>query len=167
MLMGQTYRQQYGLKNTCFILANLYGMYDNFDPEKSHVVPALIKKFLDAKEQNIPVVKCWGTGKGATRDLLFCQDAANALTKAVIDQFDHDKPINLGTGKDISIYDLAHLIKKIIGYQGDIVFDGSVSDGQPKRLLDVSRAKALLGWQAEADLETGLRATIEWYRSTK
>jgi GDP-L-fucose synthase len=160
--MSQAYRQQFGLKTTCFILANLYGLYDTFDPKRSHVVPALIKKFIEAKEKNKPTVECWGSGS-ATRDLLFSGDVADLLTKVIIDRFDHDEPINIGSGKDISIYDLAYLIKELTGYSGNIVFTGEVSDGQPKRLLDVSRAKELLNWTATTSLEEGLKRTIDWY----
>jgi GDP-L-fucose synthase len=164
---SQYYRQQFGLKSTCFIMANLYGKHDNFNPNSSHVVPALIKKFVEAKENNLPEVKCFGTGN-ATRDLLNAQDCAQAIAHTILSQFDYPEPINLGTGKDISIYDLAHLIAKLVGYtDGKIVFSGEVGDGQPKRLLDVSRAKQLLNWEAAISLEDGLKETIEWYRQNR
>jgi GDP-L-fucose synthase len=164
--MSQSYRQQFGLKTTCFVLANLYGIYDHFIGEDNHVVPALIKKFLDAKENNSSYVECWGSGM-ASRDLFFSQDVSDILTQAVLTNFDHSEPINLGTGKEITIKDLAELIKELTEYQGEIVFNGAVSDGQPRRCLDVSRAKALLNWEAKIDLRAGLQATIEWYKANK
>lgn len=166
MKMSQDYRAQYGLKSTCFILANLYGSHDNFNLKSSHVVPALIRKFLKAKENNNATVECWGTGT-ASRDLFFSSDLANILTKVVQDRFDYPEPINLGTGVEISIKDLAYLIKDLTGYHGQVVFTGEVSDGQPRRCLDVSRAKALLNWTAQTDLKTGLIKTIEWYQANK
>lgn len=166
MKMGQDYRQQYGLKSTCFILANLYGSNDNFNLHSSHVIPALIRKFVAAKENNEPQMNCWGTGS-ATRSFLFAEDLADALTKAVREGFDHPEPINLGTKEEISIYKLAYLIKELVGYSGDVVFDGSVSDGQPRRLLDTTRAKNLFGWEAKTSLKDGLIKTIEWYRANK
>jgi GDP-L-fucose synthase len=166
MKMGQDYRQQYGLKNTCFILANLYGSHDNFNLRSSHVIPALIRKFVSAQENNEPQVSCWGTGM-ATRSFLFVEDLAQVLTQAVRERFDHSQPINLGTKEEISIYKLAYLIKDLTGYQGEVVFDGSVSDGQPRRLLDVSRARHLLSWEAPTLLKDGLAKTIAWYRSNQ
>lgn len=163
MKMGQDYRKQYGLKNTCFVLANLYGFHDNFDLQSSHVIPALIRKFIAAKENNEPQVNCWGTGM-ATRSFLFAEDLADALTKAVKNGFDHSEPINLGTREEISIYKLAYLIRELVGYNGEVVFDGSISDGQPRRLLDVSRAKNLLNWEAKTSLKEGLIRTIDWYQ---
>jgi nucleoside-diphosphate-sugar epimerase len=166
MKMGQDYRKQYGLKNTCFILANLYGFHDNFNLKSSHVIPALIRKFVVAKEKGDLQVSCWGTGM-ATRSFLFAEDLATALTKAVQERFDHPTPINLGTKEEISIYKLAYLIRDLTGYSGDVIFDGSVSDGQPRRLLDTSRAKSLLNWEAKTSLKEGLIKTIEWYRANK
>src|ERR1700733_1205261 len=164
--MSQDYREQFGLKTTCFILANLYGLYDTFDPNRSHVVPALIKKFIEAKETNKPFVECWGTGK-ASRDLLFSGDVCDIITKSIINHFDYHDPINVGSGSDITIYDLAHLIKELTGYHGNIVFTGEVSDGQPKRLLDTSRAKKLLNWTATTTLTDGLKQTIAWYQENR
>jgi GDP-L-fucose synthase len=166
MKMAQDYRQQYGLKSTSFILANLYGMHDHFDLKNSHVVPALIRKFSEAKENNSEAVECWGDGT-PTRDLFFCKDLGDILTQIVINRFDYPQPINLGTGKDIAIDNLASLIASKIGYKGLIIFKGAVSNGQPKRVLNVSRARQLLSWQATTSLEDGLSQTIEWYRANK
>lgn len=162
MMLGQTYRQQYGIGGAHFIPVNMYGEHDNFDLTNSHVIPALIRKFHEAKRNNTNV-ECWGTGT-ATREFLYAGDTTQVLAKAILANFDHSEPINLGTGTDISIKELASLIAKLTDYQGQIVFDGSVSDGQPKRLLDVSRAKKLLNWTAQIDLEEGLRKTIRWYQ---
>lgn len=161
--MSQAYREQYSLKTTCFVLANLYGPYDNFDLQDSHVIPALINKFVNAKNNNLPTVSLWGTGE-ATREFLYAPDCAEAIVNAVISDFDYSEPINLGTGKEISIKNLATLIKELVGYNGDIVCSGEVSDGQPRRCLDVNRAKQMLNWEAKTSLREGLIKTIEWYQ---
>jgi GDP-L-fucose synthase len=166
LMLSQTYRAQYGIKGACLIPVNMYGAYDHFDLVNSHVIPALINKFVAAKETNAPQVKCWGTGN-ATREFLAARDCAQAIVKAITTNFDYPDPINLGVGKDISIRNLACLIRELVGYQGDIVFDGTVGDGQPKRMLDVSRSNQLLGWTAETDLETGLKETIAWYLANR
>jgi len=164
MKMSQDYRQQFGLKSTTFILANLYGLHDNFDPKKSHVMPALIRKFCEAKRNNFPTVECWGTGS-ATRSFLFSEDLANCLSGAVDSSFDYHLPINLAPSDDISIRELAYLIAELTGYQGTITFSGGL-DGQPKRLLDVSRAAEMLNWRATTNLTDGLKRTIEWYKES-
>lgn len=166
LMMSQTYRKQYGFSGAHLIPVNLYGEYDHFDLVNSHVIPALIRKFDNAIDNNLPQVECWGTGE-ATREFLYAGDAATAISKAVLSEFDCDLPINLGTGKDISIKDLAYLIKELTGYTGQIVFTGEVSDGQPKRMLDVSRAYQLLDWKAETQLREGLKKTIAWFRANK
>ncbi len=166
LMLGQTYRQQYGMAGAHLIPVNMYGEHDNFDLTYSHVIPALVRKFEEAIQNNSDAVKCWGTGE-ATREFLYAGDCARAIAQAVTIGFDSNLPINLGIGQDISIKDLAHLIKDLTGYQGGIVFTGEVSDGQPKRMLDVSRAKQLLNWTADTPLETGLVKTIEWYRQAK
>ena len=163
MMLGQTYRQQYGFTGAHLIPVNMYGEHDSFDDQKSHVIPALIKKFLHAKENKLSSVECLGTG-AATREFLYAGDAAEVIVKAVLTGFDCDLPINLGIGKDITIKNLAILIKDLIGYEGDITFKSDGLDGQPKRLLDVSRAKKLLGWTAKTSLEEGLIKTINWYQ---
>lgn len=167
MLLGQTYREQYGFTGAHLIPVNLYGPGDHFKNEaKSHVIPALIKKFDDAILNSSPEVECWGTGK-ISREFLYVEDAAQAISKAVLTGFDSDLPINLGSGTNITIKKLACLISSLTGYSGDIVFNGQVSDGQQERLLDVSRAKDLLGWTASTSFRSGLIKTIEWYRMNK
>lgn len=163
MLLGQTYRQQYGIGGAHLIPVNMFGPEDSFDPEKSHVVPAIIKKTIEAKLNGSSKVYCWGSGE-ATRELFYVEDCAEAIIKAITMELDTDLPINLGTGKDISIYDLAHLIAKLVGFEGEVVFENKGLDGQPKRQLCTNRAKQLLNFEAKTDLETGLKKTIEWYK---
>lgn len=165
LMLSQTYREQYGYKGAHLIPVNLYGEHDHFDLVNSHVIPALIRKFDTAVKNSQPVVECWGTGE-ATREFLYAGDAAQAISKAVLTGFDSPLPINLGIGHDISISDLSTMIAKLIGFKGKINFNGDVSDGQPKRMLDVSRAKALLNWEASTSLEVGLQRTIHWYQTS-
>jgi len=166
LMLGQTYRQQYNIGGAHLIPVNMYGEYDSFDLTYSHVIPALIRKFEEAIYSDNPIVNCWGTGE-ATREFLYAGDASEAICKAIDNNFDTSLPINLGVGRDISIKELSHLIGSITGFQGEIVFTGEVSDGQPKRLLDVSRAKKMLGWTAKTDFKIGLMRTIRWYRQNK
>jgi GDP-L-fucose synthase len=162
LMLHQTYREQYGFKGAHLIPVNLYGEHDHFDLVNSHVIPALINKFTNSVKNGDPYVECWGSGE-ATREFLYAGDAADAISEAVLTGFDSDLPINLGTGKEISIKELAELIKELTGYTGEIVFNGTVSDGQPKRMLDVSRAKELLNWTANTSLREGILKTITWY----
>lgn len=170
--MGNAFREQWGIKGAHLIPGNMFGEMDHFDLTNSHVIPALIYKFSkprltqrsfhnkDGSMTNaIPV---WGTGK-ATREFLYAGDCAKAIFKAVTQKLDTPLPINIGTGCDISIKELAYLIAKLTGYDGDIMFTGEVSDGQPKRRLDVTRAKEMLGFEASVGLEEGLKRTIKWY----
>jgi len=166
LVLGQSYRQQYNMGGAHLIPVNLYGEHDHFDLINSHVIPALIRKFDTAIENKSTTVECWGTGE-ATREFLYAGDAARAILKAVVMGLDTELPINLGTGTDISIRDLAYLIKDLTGFTGEIVFNGSVSNGQPKRMLDVTRSKTMLDWTAETELRTGLIRTIDWYRQNK
>lgn len=166
LLMGQTYRDQYGIGGAHLIPVNLYGENDHFNLINSHVIPALIRKFDNAIDKNLHHVECWGTGE-ATREFLYAGDAAEVIVKTVTTNFDSPLPINLGTGKDISIKDLAYLIKELTGFTGDIIFNGAVSDGQPRRMLDVSRAREMLDWTAKTEFREGLRKTIDWYRANK
>lgn len=163
LMLSQTYREQYGFSGAHLIPVNMYGEHDRFDLINSHVIPALIRKFVNAHEHEVSLVDVWGTGE-ATREFLYVGDAAEAISKAVLTNFDYSMPINLGTGTDIKIYSLAFLINDLVGYDGIINFTGEVSDGQPKRMLDVTRAKELLGWSAKTELRDGLIRTIEWYK---
>jgi GDP-L-fucose synthase len=166
LILQSEYRKQYGLKGAHLIPINLMGPGDSFDDTKSHVIPALIKKFVDAVDNNKPQVFCYGTGT-ATREFLAAEDCAEAIVKAISVELDYEGPINLGTGKSILIKDIAELIGELTGYKGKIVFTGEVGDGQPLRQLDVSRAKAVLGWEAKIDLREGLKRTIKWYKENK
>lgn len=166
MLLFQSMKQQYGTKGAHLIPVNMYGEEDHFDLENSHVIPALIRKFVEATEKNLPQVFCWGTGS-ATREFFYAGDCAEAIVQAVEQQLDTHLPINLGTGIDISIKDLSFLIAELTGFRGEIVFTGEVSDGQPKRMLDVSRAKELLNFSAKTNLIDGLKKTISWYKKYK
>lgn len=162
LMLQQTYREQFGFSGCHLIPVNLYGEYDHFNLTNSHVIPAMIRKFSDAIKNNSKYIECWGTGD-ATREFLYAGDAAIAIVKAITSNIDYPLPINLGTGKDISIRDLAYLIKKIFKYNGEIIFNKDSSNGQPKRMLDVSRAKEILDWEAITNLENGLIKTINWF----
>ncbi len=162
LMLGQTYRQQYGIGGAHLIPVNMYGEHDHFDLTNSHVIPALIRKF-DEANKNGTNVECWGSGE-ATREFLYAGDTAQAIIKAVSMNFDSSLPINLGTGQDISIKKLAYLIGNLMNFKGEIIFQDEGLDGQPKRMLDVSRAKQLLNWEAKVSLKDGLLKTIEWYR---
>lgn len=162
LTMAQAYQQEYGLNSIYLLPVNLYGPRDHFDPRVSHVIPALIKKFVDARLQNAKEVTAWGTGR-ATREFLYVQDAARGITLAAL-QLDTLIPVNLGSGMEISITDLTELIADLTGYDGQIIWDTTKPDGQPKRMLDTSRAKKLFDWQATTDFRTGLRNTIDWYQ---
>jgi len=165
LVQAQAYRQQYGFNAIYLLPVNLYGPGDNFNPKSSHVIPALIRKFIEAKKQNQPSVSIWGTGK-ATREFLYVEDAAEAIILAT-QKYDKSDPVNIGAAFEISIKDLAKLIKKIVGYKGKIVWDTTKPDGQPRRKLDVSRAKKEFRFKSKTNFEEGLRKTIEWYRKQK
>jgi GDP-L-fucose synthase len=162
LVMAQGYRQQYGLRSIYLIPANLYGPGDNMDPETSHVIPALIKKCVDAVAQGAGEITAWGDGS-PTREFLYVEDAARGIMLAT-ERYDDPEPMNLGTGEEISIRDLLALIADLTGFCGRIVWDRAMPGGQRRRRLDVSRASAALGFRAEVPLVEGLRATIEWYR---
>lgn len=161
LVQAQAYRQQYGFNAIYLLPVNLYGPRDNFKPESSHVIPALIKKIVEAKKSESPVVEVWGTGN-ATREFLYVEDAARAIVLAT-EKYNKSEPVNIGAGMEISIRDLALTIMDIVGYKGEIKFDSSKPDGQPRRSLDVSRAKNEFGYTAQVDFKDGLRKTIEWY----
>jgi len=157
---GQAYREQYGLDTVYLLPANLYGPRDNFDLETSHVVPALIRKMVAGTEQ----VVLWGDGS-PTREFLYVDDAADAFVAAA-DRYDGREPLNIGTGAEISIRELASTIAELTGFEGEIAWDASMPNGQPRRRLDTSRAEELLGWHARTPLREGLERTIAWYRSS-
>lgn len=163
-VMLDAYRREYGFNGVYLIPVNLYGPGDNFDLQSSHVIAALIRKFCDAVDQGRDLVECWGTGK-ASREFLYVEDAAEAIITAA-EVHNDSQPINLGSGREITIGDLAALIARLCGYNGKIVWDARRSDGQPRRRLDTTRAEKLLGWRANVDLEEGLRRTIEWWRTS-
>lgn len=164
--MTQAYKKQYGFKAVSLVPANLFGSYDHFSLTNSHCIPALIRKFYEAKLNNEPNVKCWGSGL-ATREFLEAGDCAKAIVKCLVNEIDYDQPINIGVGQDISIFDLAHLIASLIDYKGEVIFTGEVSDGQPRRMLDVSRAKEIIGFTAQTTLRDGLIKTIEYYKDNR
>ncbi len=161
LVQSQAYRQQYGFNAINLLLVNLYGPGDKFDNDRSHVVPALIKKFLVAKQKKSPSVTVWGTGK-STREFLYVEDAARAIALAT-EKYDNPNPINIGSGMEISIKDLARLTKQLIGYKGKIIWDRTKPNGQPRRSLDVNKARKEFGFFATTKFEIGLKKTIEWY----
>ena len=165
LVQAQGYREQYGLNAIYLLPVNLYGPDDNFDPASSHVIPALIKKCVDAVKLGAPAIEVWGTGS-ATREFLYVDDAAEGIVLAT-EKYNGPEPINLGSGNEISIRDLVTLIAKETGFGGEIKWDASRPDGQPRRALDVSRAIELLNFRAQTDFVDGLRRTIEWYRNDR
>jgi GDP-L-fucose synthase len=158
-----TYRGQYGLRSAVLVPSNLYGPEDHFDEERSHVIPALVRRFVEAAESDAPSVMNWGTGR-PTREFLHVADAARAIALAA-ERLDEPGPVNLGTGVETSIADLTRVVADAVGYRGRLEWDTSKPDGQPRRFLDVSRARELLGFEAEIPLEAGIRETVEWYRA--
>ncbi|MBA3314689.1 MAG: GDP-L-fucose synthase [Planctomycetota bacterium] len=162
-VMLDAYKLQYGMKSVVVVPVNLYGPGDNFDPGSSHVVPALIRKCVEAKEARLPSIVGWGTG-AASREFLYVDDAADGILAAA-ERMDEPTPINLGTGREIRIKDLVELIARETGFEGQIVWDGSKPDGQPRRCLDTARAEQMLGWRAKIGFEDGVRRTVAWYES--
>jgi GDP-L-fucose synthase len=163
LVQAQAYRAQYGFNAIYLLPVNLYGPRDSFDPQSSHVIPALIRKFVEAVEGGEAVVEVWGTGR-ATREFLYVDDAAEGIVSAA-ERYDGPEPVNLGAGFEISIRDLAELIARLTGFKGRLIWNTSLPDGQPRRCLDTSRAAAYFGFRAATPFEEGLRQTIEWYRS--
>jgi len=161
LVQAQAYRKQYGFNAIYLLPVNLYGPGDNFDPESSHVIPALIKKFYDAIAEGKDEIVVWGSGK-ATREFFYVEDCAEAIVLATI-KYNKPDPVNIGAGFEISIKDLAEKIKNIIGFKGRIVWDTSKPDGQPRRCLDTTKAFNEFGFKAETDFDEGLKKTIEWY----
>jgi GDP-L-fucose synthase len=162
-VMLDGYRREYGLRSAVVVPVNLYGPRDNFDPASSHVIPALIRKCEEARRADAAEVVCWGTGQ-ATREFLHVDDAAEGIVRAA-EVMDEPLPINLGGGREIAIRDLVTKIAQACGYQGRIVWDTAKPDGQPRRALDISRARELLGWEPRQDFDAGLAATVAWWRA--
>lgn len=165
LVQSQAYRQQYGFNSIFLLPVNLYGPGDNFDPRSSHVIPALIKKCFDAMDHHQDFIEVWGTGK-ATREFFYVEDAAEAIYLATLN-YNKSEPINIGTGYEISIKDLTEKIVKLTGFSGNIIWDASKPDGQPKRRLDTTKAKKEFGFVAKTDMETGLIKTIKWYKDNR
>ena len=165
LVQSQAYRQQYGFNSIYLLPVNLYGPRDNFDPKSSHVIPALIRKCVEAVERGDQVVEIWGTGR-ATREFLYVEDAAEGILLAA-EHYDGAEPVNLGAGFEVTIRDVAALIVKLTGFTGRLVWNTNQPDGQPRRCLDTSRAANFFGFKAATPFEEGLRETVEWYRSTR
>ena len=163
LVMCQAYRQQYKLNAIYLLPVNLYGPRDNFDLHSSHVIPALIRKCIEARDHGEKQIVAWGTGS-ASREFLYVEDCAEGLIKS-LEKYDSPDPMNLGSGREISIRDLTHLMAKLANFPGEIVWDSTKPDGQPRRCLDVSRARKEIGFVAGTTLEDGLRKTIQWYES--
>jgi len=164
LVQSQAYRQQYGFNSIYLLPVNLYGPRDNFNPESSHVIPALIKKFTDAVRNGDDVVEVWGTGS-ASREFLYVDDAARAIVLAT-EKYNKSDPVNIGAGNEISIKKLIEIIARYTGFKGKIHWDTSKPDGQPRRGLDVSRAESEFGFRASTSFEDGLKRTIEWYQKS-
>ena len=165
LVQGQAYRQQYGMNVIHLLPVNLYGPGDSFDPSSSHVIPALVKKCQDALDAGASVIDVWGTGK-ASREFLYVEDAARGIGMAT-EKYDGADPVNLGAGFEITIRDLVERIASLMGFVGEIRWDATKPDGQPRRCLDTSRAERLFGFRATTSFEEGLKRTIEWYRKQR
>ena len=162
LVQSQAYRQQYGFNSIFLLPVNLYGPGDNFDPRSSHVIPALIKKCVDATRQGDQEIVVWGTG-AATREFFFVEDAAEAIALAT-EKYDKSDPVNIGAGFEISIRDLVAIIVELTGFKGRVVWDAAKPDGQPRRMLDTTRALEEFGFRAQTDFRSGLAKTIAWYK---
>ncbi len=161
MVMCQSYRQQYGLNAVYLLPVNLFGPRDNFDLHTSHVIPALIRKCIEAKNRGDKEIVAWGTGQ-VSREFLYVEDCARGIVDSM-EKYDSPEPMNLGSGREITIKDLTELVAKTVGFQGKITWDSTKPDGQPRRCLDVSRAKKEIGFVADTTLENGLKKTVDWY----
>ena len=162
LVQSQAYRAEYGFNSIFLLPVNLYGPGDNFDPESSHVIPALIKKCMDAIKAGDDYIECWGTGS-VSREFIYAADAAEGILLAT-EFYNGSEPVNIGAGFEITIKDLVEKIVRLTGFKGRIRWDSSKPDGQPRRCLDTSRAKKLFGFEAKTDFDTGLKQTIEWYK---
>ncbi len=165
LVQGQAYREQYGMNVIHFIPVNLYGPGDNFDPASSHVIPALIKKCVDAREAREAHIDVWGTGS-ASREFLYVDDAADGIVLGA-DRYNRPEPVNLGVGREITIRDLVETIVRLTRFEGEVHWDATKPDGQPRRALDTSRARDEFGFEARTTFEDGLRATIDWYERVR
>src|SRR5262245_38627684 len=165
LVQGQAYRQQYGMNVVHLLPVNLYGPRDNFDPSLSHVIPALIKKVQDAQDAGGSFIEVWGTGK-ASREFLYVEDAARGIVMAAL-AYDEPEPVNLGAGFEVTIRDLVQLIARLMDFKGEIRWDPTKPDGQPRRCLDTAKAERLFGFRSKVSFEEGLRRTIEWYRGAR
>ena len=165
LVQSQAYREQYDFNSVYLLPVNLYGPGDNFDLHTSHVIPALIRKCVEAKENNEEQINVWGDGS-PTREFLFVEDAAEGILLAA-EHYDRSEPVNLGSGKEISIKDLVQTISRLTGFSGELVWDTSKPNGQPRRVLDTARAAEYFGFRAQTNFEDGLRQTIEWYRENR
>ncbi len=161
LVQGQAYRQQYGFRSIYLLPVNLYGPRDNFDPKASHVIPALIKKCVDARDEGAPDIVVWGDGT-PTREFLYVEDAAEAIALAA-ERYDRPDPVNVGSAFEISIRDLVRLIAELTGFQGQVKWDTDQPNGQPRRKLDTSRAEREFGFRSTTSFQEGLKRTIEWY----
>lgn len=164
LVMCQSYRAQYGLNAIYMLPVNLYGPRDNFNPETSHVIPALIRKCVEAKRKGADTIEAWGTGS-ASREFLYVEDAAEGIALAT-EKYNESEPVNLGAGREISIKDLTEMVAKLSGFKGKIKWDPSKPDGQPRRCLDTTRAREKFGFVAGTKLEDGMAKTIAWYEAT-
>lgn len=165
LVQSQSYRQEYGYNSIFLLPVNLYGPHDHFNPKVSHVIPALIKKCVDAKEKNAPYIEAWGDGS-PTREFLFARDGAEGIVLAA-ERYNESEPVNIGSAFEISIKDLTETIARLTGYQGQIRWDTSKPNGQPRRKLDVSRAEQKFGFRSTTTFEAGLRETIDWYAANR
>lgn len=165
LVQSQSYRQEFGFHAIYLLPVNLYGPADNFDPQSSHVIPALIRKCVEARDANAAHITVWGTGN-PTREFLYVADCADGIV-AALERYDSPEPVNLGSGREISIADLARLIAAATGFSGQILFDPSQPDGQPRRRLDTTRAREQFGWEASTSFEDGLAATVAWFESQR
>jgi GDP-L-fucose synthase len=165
LVMLQAYREQYGLNGVYLMPVNLYGPGDEFDPEASHVIPALIRKCEEARVAGAPSVDCWGTGS-PSREFLFVDDCARAVVLAA-ERYDDPEPVNVGSGQEITIRELTAKVAALTGFEGELTWDPSKPDGQPRRRLDTSRARELFGFEATVALDDGLRETIAWFRDAR
>jgi GDP-L-fucose synthase len=165
LVQSQAYREQYGFDSIFLLPVNLYGPRDNFNPKSSHVIPALIKKCVDAINDRNDEIVVWGTGK-PSREFIYAEDAAEAILMAT-EKYDKRDPVNIGAGFEITIKDLVDLIVKLTGFKGKVVWDTSKPDGQPRRRLDTSKAEKEFGFKAKTNFNEGLKKTVEWYKNNK